>query len=88
MYSGQFIYCGKKAALTVGNVLPLSSMPEGTIICNVEGKLGDRGSFARTSGNYATIISHNPDEGKTRVRLPSGAKKKKPFLHQPELWSG
>ena len=28
MYTGQFIYCGKKAALTVGNVLPLSSMPE------------------------------------------------------------
>jgi len=78
MYSGQFIYCGKKAALTVGNVLPLSAMPEGTIICNVEGKQGDRGSFARTSGNYATIISHNPDEGKTRVRLPSGAKKTVP----------
>ncbi|KAF9309051.1 60S ribosomal protein L8, partial [Podila minutissima] len=29
-YTGQFIYCGKKAALTVGNVLPLGSMPEGT----------------------------------------------------------
>jgi large subunit ribosomal protein L8e len=28
MYTGQFIYCGKKANLTVGNVLPLSSMPE------------------------------------------------------------
>jgi len=75
MYTGQFVYCGKRAALTVGNVLPLSVMPEGTIICNVEGKQGDRGSFARASGNYATIISHNPDEGKTRVRLPSGAKK-------------
>ena len=24
-YTGQFIYCGKKAALTVGNVLPLVS---------------------------------------------------------------
>jgi len=75
MYSGQFVYCGKKAQLTVGNVLPLSSMPEGTIICNVEAKVGDRGCFARGSGNYATIISHNPDEGKTKLRLPSGAKK-------------
>jgi len=74
-YTGQFIYCGKKAALTVGNVLPVNSMPEGTIICNVEAKVGDRGSFARASGNYATIITHNPDENKTRVRLPSGAKK-------------
>ncbi|KAJ9058881.1 60S ribosomal protein L2 [Entomophthora muscae] len=75
MYTGQFIYCGKKASLAVGNVLPLSSMPEGTIICNVEEKAGDRGGLARTSGAYATIIGHNADEGKTRVKLPSGAKK-------------
>ncbi|KAG5460188.1 MAG: ribosomal protein rpl8, partial [Olpidium bornovanus] len=75
MYTGQFIYCGKKAALTVGNVLPLASMPEGTIVSNVEEKVGDRGALARTSGNYATVIGHNPDEGKTRVKLPSGAKK-------------
>lgn len=75
MYTGQFIYAGKKAALTVGNILPLSSMPEGTIICNVEEKPGDRGSLARASGNYATIIGHNADEGKTRVKLPSGVKK-------------
>ncbi|EPZ33659.1 ribosomal protein L2 [Rozella allomycis CSF55] len=75
MYTGQFVYCGKKASLTVGNVLPLASMPEGTVICNVEEKAGDRGALARASGNYATIIGHNPDEGKTRVKLPSGAKK-------------
>jgi large subunit ribosomal protein L8e len=75
MFTGQFIYCGKKAALTVGNVLPLSSMPEGTVICNLEEKPGDRGALARTSGNYATVIGHNHDEGKTRIKLPSGAKK-------------
>lgn len=75
MYTGQFIYAGKNAALTVGNVLPVGSMPEGTVITNVEERIGDRGSLARTSGNYVTIIGHNPDEGKTRVKLPSGAKK-------------
>jgi len=75
MYTGQFIYCGKKAALTVGNVLPIGNMPEGTIICNLERQPGDGGGVARCSGNYSTIISHNPDEGITRVRLPSGAKK-------------
>jgi len=78
MYTGQFVYCGKKAVLTPGNVLPVSEMPEGTIICNVEAKQGDRGSLARTSGNYATIITQNPDEKKTRIRLPSGAKKSIP----------
>lgn len=75
MYTGQFIYAGKNAALTVGNVLPLSSMPEGTVVSNVEEKVGDRGTLGRTSGNYITVVGHNPDEGKTRIKLPSGAKK-------------
>lgn len=75
MYTGQFIYAGKKANLTVGNVLPLSAMPEGTIVSNVEEKVGDRGALGRTSGNYVIVIGHNADEGKTRLKLPSGAKK-------------
>jgi len=29
MYTGQFIYCGAKAQLNVGNVLPLGKLPEG-----------------------------------------------------------
>jgi large subunit ribosomal protein L8e len=71
----KFIYAGKNAALTIGNVLPLASVPEGTVLTNVEDKNGDRGALGRTSGNYVTVIGHNPDEGKTRVKLPSGAKK-------------
>jgi large subunit ribosomal protein L8e len=75
MHTGAFVYCGKKATLAVGNVLPVGQCPEGTIVCNVEEKLGDRGALARTSGNYATVIGHSPDDNKTRIRLPSGAKK-------------
>jgi len=75
MFTGQQLYAGKKATLTIGNVLPLSSLPEGSIICNLESKVGDRGKLARASGNYATVIGQNPDAGKTRVRLPSGTKK-------------
>lgn len=75
MYTGQFVYCGKNATLTVGNVLPLQTMPEGTIVCNVEEKAGDGGAVARCSGNYATVIGHNVDDGTTRIKLPSGAKK-------------
>jgi len=30
---------------------------------------------AFSEGNYALIIAHNPDTGKTRVKLPSGSKK-------------
>ena len=61
--------------MNVGNVLPLGSVPEGTIVSNVESTIGDRGSLARVSGNYITVIGQNPDEGKTRIKLPSGAKK-------------
>jgi len=75
VYTGMFLYCGRKANLQIGNVLPVGQMPEGTIICNLEEKPGDRGKLARASGNYATVVAHNPDTGKTRVKLPSGAKK-------------
>jgi len=75
MYTGMFIYCGRKAALTVGNVLPLKAVPEGTIVCNIESRLGDRGAFARGSGCFAVVIAHDEDKGTTRLRLPSGGKK-------------
>ena len=74
-YTGQYIYCGKSAALTIGNVKPVGEMPEGSIICNIEEKAGDRGSMARCSGDYAIIVAHNPDAGITRIKLPSGSKK-------------
>lgn len=43
------------AALTIGNVMPLGQMPEGTIICQIEQKTGDRGKLAKASGKK---ISH------------------------------
>ncbi|XP_055605536.1 60S ribosomal protein L8-like [Uranotaenia lowii] len=75
MYTGQFVYCGKRAQLQIRNVLSIGLMPESTIVCNLEEKTGDRGKLARTSGNYASVIAHNPDIKRTRVKLPSGAKK-------------
>ncbi|RZC85265.1 hypothetical protein C5167_041445 [Papaver somniferum] len=67
MYTGQFLYCGKKASLMVGNVLPLRSIHEGAVVCNVEHKVGDRGTLAS--------FRHNADNGTSRIKLPSGAKK-------------
>jgi len=75
VYTGQFVYAGKKAELAVGNVLPLSSMPEGTIICNVEARPGDRGKLCKTSGDYCTLVTHDFAKGTTTIRLPSGLKK-------------
>jgi len=74
-YSGQFVYCGTNAAIAVGNVLPLNGIPEGTVVSNIEEHVGDRGTFSRATGCYATIIGHSEDGAKTRLRLPSGARK-------------
>ena len=43
MYSGQYVYCGAKASLAVGNVLPVNKIPEGTLVCNVESNMANKG---------------------------------------------
>merc|ERR1711934_471947 len=68
MGTGQFVYAGKKATLVVGNTMPLKSMPEGTVISNVEARPGDRGVIARCSGDYAAIIAHDVDKKRSKVR--------------------
>jgi large subunit ribosomal protein L8e len=75
LYTGQFVYAGKKAQLAIGNILPVGEIPEGTVISSIEAKPGDGGCLARASGDYATIVAHDADRGITRIRLPSGSKK-------------
>ena len=77
-HTGQFVYCGTKAQLTVGNVMPLAKMPEGTVISMCEEKAADRGRFARASGTSCMVVGHSDDGKKTRVRLPSGSRKSLP----------
>ena len=69
------------AQLAIGNVLPVSEMPEGTIACNVESRVGDRGVIARCSGDYVTIIGHSEETGTTKIRMPSGMKKSVPSTY-------
>jgi large subunit ribosomal protein L2 len=57
------------APIVPGNVLPLSSIPEGTRIYNIEIKPGDGGKLVRAGGTSATIIGHGE---KTTIQLPSG----------------
>jgi large subunit ribosomal protein L2 len=70
---GQTIACGISAPIKAGNTLPLSEIPEGVLICNIENKPGDGGQLTRSSGVYAVLVAH--DVGKSVVQLPSGQMK-------------
>jgi large subunit ribosomal protein L2 len=69
VYIGQNVSIGLNAPLKVGNVLPVGAIPEGTMVCNIELKPGDGGKIARSSGAFATVVSHSPNE--TVLKLPS-----------------
>lgn len=67
---GQTIVSGKSVAPEVGNALPLSSIPLGTIVHNIELQPGKGGSMARSAGTYAQLVAR---EGKyATLKLPSG----------------
>ena len=61
---------GPEAEMRVGNALPLSSIPVGTMIHNVEMQPGRGGQLVRAAGTAAQLLAK---EGKwAHVRLPSG----------------
>ncbi len=71
---GDEIQVGVSAAIEPGNTLPLAEIPEGVPVCNVEANPGDGGRFARASGVYATLLTH--DRSVAVVQLPSGEMKR------------
>jgi large subunit ribosomal protein L2 len=73
VYEGQEIQIGKGAEVKTGNILPLSEIPDGSLVCNVEIRPGDGGKIARRSGTYAIVFSHEGD--KVILRLPSRKEK-------------
>jgi large subunit ribosomal protein L2 len=73
IHEGQMVELGAKASVKVGNVIPIGKIPEGTIICNIELSPRDGGKLARSSGSYATVVSHTPDG--TLLKLPSDKKR-------------
>lgn len=67
---GQTVVAGKDVAPEVGNALPLSSIPLGTIIHNIELTPGKGGQMARSAGAYAQLLAR--EEKYTTLKLPSG----------------
>ncbi len=73
---GDTVVSGKDADIKVGNALPLSSIPTGTFIHNVELYPGRGAQFARAAGNMAQLMAK--EDGKALLRLPSGELRKVP----------
>ena len=71
---GEEIESGIKARIKVGNTLPLSNIPNGTSIYNIEVNPGDGGKLCRASGTSAIVISNSENE--VMVELPSRKQKK------------
>ena len=67
---GDSVMSGEGADIRPGNALPISSIPVGTVIHNVELYPGKGGQLVRSAGNFAQLIAKEGKYG--LVRLPSG----------------
>lgn len=56
--------------IQIGNALPLRNIPTGTLIHNIELKVGHGGQMVRSAGNSAQLMAKEGE--KAQVRLPSG----------------
>jgi large subunit ribosomal protein L2 len=63
-------FIGKNVPIKAGNITQIGSLPEGTLIFNIERRYADGGKFVRAAGSYATVFSQTIDG--TIVSLPSG----------------
>lgn len=66
---GDILQSGANAEIRDGNALPLSRIPVGSFIHNVEMKPGKGGQIARSAGNAAVLVAR--DEKYAQVKLPS-----------------
>jgi len=68
--AGDKVVAGASVDVKPGNAMPLSAMPVGTIVHNVELKPGKGGQVARSAGTYAQLVGR--DQGMAILRLNSG----------------
>jgi large subunit ribosomal protein L2 len=67
---GDSLMSGPAAEIRVGNSLPISNIPVGTLIHNIELKAGKGGQIVRSAGGSAQLLGKEGDFA--QVRLPSG----------------
>ncbi|MBM3944187.1 MAG: 50S ribosomal protein L2 [SAR202 cluster bacterium] len=67
---GDMVQAGDGAEVRTGNALPLRAIPTGTLVHNVELKVGKGGQVVRSAGAAAQVLAK--EGGYTLLRLPSG----------------
>jgi len=67
---GDTVVSGNRVDVKPGNAMPLSAMPIGTIVHNVELKPGRGGQLARSAGAYAQLVGR--DAGWAILKMKSG----------------
>jgi large subunit ribosomal protein L2 len=67
---GDIVVSGEHVDVKPGNAMPMANMPVGTIVHNIEFKLGKGGQLARSAGTYAQIVGR--DQEYVILRLNSG----------------
>jgi len=71
---GDVVISGERADIKAGNSIPLKNIPLGTLIHNVELKVGRGGQIIRSAGSYGQLMAK--EGGYAQVRLPSGEVRK------------
>jgi large subunit ribosomal protein L2 len=74
---GAVVESGPTADIKPGNALPLTNIPTGTLVHNVELKPGQGGKMARSAGSGVQLVAK--DEGYGVLRLPSGEMRRVPL---------
>ncbi len=67
---GDMIMSGPEADIKVGNALPIKNIPVGTLLHNIELKIGKGGQMVRSAGASAQLMAKEGDYA--LFRLPSG----------------
>ncbi|HVE22582.1 MAG TPA: 50S ribosomal protein L2 [Acidocella sp.] len=67
---GDPVVSGARVDIKPGNAMPLSAIPVGTIIHNIELKVGAGGKLARSAGTFAQLVGK--DRGYAQIKLMSG----------------
>ena len=67
---GDVVYTGAGSDIKIGNIMPISAIPVGTIIHNIELYPGKGAQLVRSAGAAAQLMAK--ENGMAQVRLPSG----------------